>query len=62
MPVPVRAKEPVTDDLPLEEQIRKRAYELYVQRGSEAGSEVDDWLQAEEEVIEARDQYIDSRE
>jgi len=26
---------------------RRRAYELYVQRGSQSGSELDDWLQAE---------------
>ena len=30
----------------IEDRIRRRAFELYVQRGSESGSELDDWLQA----------------
>lgn len=34
----------------LEEEIRRRAYELYEQRGSGAGSEAEDWLAAEREV------------
>jgi hypothetical protein len=34
----------------LEEQIRKRAHEIYLQRGEQAGSELDDWLQAEAEI------------
>jgi hypothetical protein len=54
MPATERAKERppkgATESLPLEEQIRRRAYELYVERGSESGSEVDDWLRAEEEI------------
>jgi Protein of unknown function (DUF2934) len=35
----------------LESEIRLRAYELYQQRGSNAGSEHEDWLQAEREVL-----------
>jgi hypothetical protein len=35
---------------PLEERIQMRAYELYVLRGNESGSEMDDWLQAEDEI------------
>jgi Protein of unknown function (DUF2934) len=42
--------------LPLEERVRQRAYELYVQRGNASGSEFDDWIQAEEEVVSAQDQ------
>ena len=34
----------------LEDEIRRRAYELYVQRGSTPGSEAEDWLAAEREV------------
>jgi len=34
----------------LQERIRLRAYELYEQRGSEDGHDLDDWLQAESEV------------
>ena len=34
----------------LHEQIRRRAYELYEQRGSTDGHELGDWLQAESDV------------
>ena len=33
--------------------IAKRAYELYLQRGSLAGHELDDWLEAEAELSRA---------
>jgi hypothetical protein len=45
-----QAKQAGGSSLPLEEQVRLRAHELYVERGNESGSEVDDWLQAEEEL------------
>jgi len=32
------------------EQIRSRAYELYVERGREDGHDQEDWLQAEAEI------------
>jgi hypothetical protein len=32
------------------EAIAKRAYELYLQRGSVSGHELDDWLEAEAEL------------
>jgi hypothetical protein len=38
---------------PSDDEIAKRAYELYLQRGSLPGYEVDDWLQAEAELIAA---------
>jgi hypothetical protein len=38
----------------LQEQIRRRAYELYEQRGREDGHELDDWLQAESEVTQKK--------
>ena len=34
-----------------EEIIRQRAYELFEQRGCEPGLDLDDWLQAEAEVV-----------
>jgi hypothetical protein len=37
-----------------EERIRKRAHELYVQRGRISGFEIDHWRQAEFEVWEAQ--------
>ena len=45
-PILVRSK-----DGEVEEQIRKRAYELYQQRGGVDGKATDDWLQAKEEVL-----------
>jgi len=34
----------------IEDEIRLRAYELYLQRGPASGSEAEDWLTAEREV------------
>ena len=34
----------------LEEEIRRRAYEIYEARGREVGHDLDDWLRAEGEV------------
>jgi hypothetical protein len=33
-----------------EENIRHRAYEIYLERGREPGHDVEDWLQAEREL------------
>jgi len=38
----------------LEEQIRFRAYELYLQRGGHGGSPEQDWLRAKEEICGQR--------
>jgi DUF2934 family protein len=35
---------------PTEDEIRKRAYELYRERGDRPGNALDDWLQAEAEL------------
>jgi hypothetical protein len=35
----------------LEHAIRRRAYELYVQRGMAHGHAVEDWLKAEAELV-----------
>jgi len=40
-------------ELALFERIAQRAYELYEQRGGRAGSELEDWLQAEREIRSA---------
>jgi DUF2934 family protein len=61
MPRTAYATELQIETLPLEERIRRRAYELYVERGSESGSEFDDWLQAEEEIRRAEEQAVESR-
>lgn len=41
------------DEFP-EDLIRRCAYELWEQRGREDGHELEDWLQAESEVLEAQ--------
>jgi hypothetical protein len=48
--------EPTTPDdkaEPQREAIAKRAYELYLQRGSVPGYELEDWLAAEAELTAA---------
>jgi len=35
---------------PSEEEIARRAHELYVQRGSKHGKDVEDWARAEKEL------------
>jgi hypothetical protein len=60
IPIPAlaRAKEHPSENLSLEEQIQRRAYELYVERGNQSGSEFDDWLQAEAEILESQEQAL----
>jgi hypothetical protein len=38
---------------PITEAIANRAYELFLARGAEHGHDLDDWLQAEQELVEA---------
>ncbi len=38
----------------LQDKIRRRAYQLYEQRGSTDGHELCDWLQAESEVAQSK--------
>jgi hypothetical protein len=46
-----RTKLAATAETPnIEEEIRKRAYELFEARGGEDGQELEDWLRAEEEI------------
>jgi DUF2934 family protein len=33
-----------------DEEIRRRAYEIYLERGEQSDTELDDWLQAEREL------------
>jgi hypothetical protein len=56
--VPAPAPVPPIETLSLEEQIRRRAYELYLRRGRQSGLELDDWLRAEEEIIRARNDAL----
>lgn len=59
MPATMHAQQPAAGNLPIEEHVRQRAYELYVERGNESGSELDDWLQAEDEILWPGDQQGD---
>jgi hypothetical protein len=47
-------QEPVIRSKPnpihLQEDVRRRAYQIYEQRGATPGSDVEDWLQAEAEI------------
>ena len=38
---------------PLTEAIARRAYELFLERGGAHGNDLDDWLRAERELLEA---------
>ena len=42
----------------IQDQIRRRAYELYEQRGRVDGHELDDWLQAEAEVTQKKAKVV----
>lgn len=49
-----RAAEPAMESKPrrpTEEQIRERAYQLYVQRGCIPGNPIVDWLDAEHQLL-----------
>jgi len=39
---------------PTEEEIRRRAYEIYLARDDRLGNEIEDWLHAEAELRQAR--------
>jgi Protein of unknown function (DUF2934) len=56
-------KQPTTEiselqEFELEYQIRLRAYELYEECGREDGHELDDWLRAEEEIMQKKARTI----
>lgn len=42
---------PSSPPLHMEQTVRRRAYELYEQRGRESGGAQEDWLRAEAEVV-----------
>jgi hypothetical protein len=47
----VERKEAPKDTKDTIETIAARAYEIYIQRGGENGKDVEDWIQAEHELI-----------
>ena len=42
------------DAVPSDGKIRERAYELYESRGREPGQDEQDWLRAEQEILNGR--------
>jgi Protein of unknown function (DUF2934) len=40
-----------TAQMQVQDRIRVRAYELYEQRGKVEGHDLEDWLQAEQEIL-----------
>lgn len=44
-------KQPSQNHHPSHEHIAVRAYEIYITRGAEHGRDLDDWLQAERELV-----------
>ena len=55
LPTETRATESPVD---IQEQVRRRAFELYEQRGREGGHDLDDWLQAESELVQQRTKTV----
>lgn len=48
-----KTTKPITHE-DIQEEIRRRAYELYELRGRENGHDLEDWLQAEFELVSPR--------
>jgi hypothetical protein len=55
LPTETRATESPVD---IQEQVRRRAFELYEQRGREDGHELGDWLRAESELAPQRTKAV----
>jgi hypothetical protein len=49
-PLPVAPKVELKRPTITENDLRKRAYEIYLRRGTNPGDELADWLQAEKEL------------
>jgi hypothetical protein len=54
VPLPSQATDTSVYPSVSEEQIRRRAYELYTQRGGHHGRHVEDWFRAESELLGRR--------
>lgn len=46
----MEAQERPAQNMERDQKIRSRAYERYLERGQEAGHDLEDWLQAEREI------------
>ncbi len=47
-----RSGQQIAERHPTREEIELRAYQIYVERGGAPGNDLEDWLQAESELIE----------
>ena len=47
-----RSGQQIGERHPTREEIELRAYQIYVERGGAQGKDLEDWLQAESELIE----------
>jgi hypothetical protein len=45
-------RQQATTHPPIPEEIRERAFEIHIERGGVHGCDLDDWLQAERELLE----------
>ena len=54
IPLQHQADETTVCHTPSHEEIRRRAYEIYLERGGLPGDELDDWLRAERELRRSR--------
>jgi len=52
-PIQQHAEDTSANRAPNHEEIRRRAYEIYLERGGLPGRELEDWLQAESEFESA---------
>jgi hypothetical protein len=59
MPANARVKETPIETPSLDERIRRRAYELFLERGIQPGSDLKDWLEAEKEIRRAEEEALD---
>ena len=50
--LPVGSELQTTEGHPTHEEIELRAYQIYLARGGAEGNDVEDWLQAERELLE----------
>ena len=44
-------KEAFVNYQPTHDQIKHRAYQIYLERGARPGNELDDWIRAERELV-----------
>lgn len=51
-PSPTTQKPPNASNQPTQEEIALRAYHIYLQRGGAPGNELEDWIQAERQLLE----------